>query len=127
MRYVYLLCTGSSWHHFLSIVSLMKQLVSNTQEACWNSDGELRQQLEMASVLLKHPLYSFLWSGLPLASIHLHFMSSVRSRENRTISVGMISICILYRNYWSKFASIVMVLFATSGTPHAFIYPSTSG
>lgn len=30
---------------------LTKQLVSNTQEACWNSDGELRQELKMASSL----------------------------------------------------------------------------
>lgn len=58
-----------------------KQLVSNTQDG----DGELRQQLKMASVLLKHPPYSFLWSGLSLASIHLHFMSSIPSLENRTI------------------------------------------
>lgn len=26
---------------------LTKQLVSNMQEACWNSDGELRQQLKI--------------------------------------------------------------------------------
>lgn len=102
---------------------LMKQLVSNTQEACWNSDGELRQELKMASALLKHPPYSFLWSGLSLASIHLPFMSSVPSLENRTISVGIISICILYQNYWSKFANIVMVLFTTFGTPSCLHLP----